>query len=63
MAKKEMLATYSLDIVNAEKNKWDDNQWLNFVRDRLVKMRAKRKPYDRLWDEAETQNSAVSFYD
>ena len=61
MAENLMNATYSLDIANSKE--WQDPDWLNFARDRLVKMRAKRSPYDSAWNEYETQTSAVSFYD
>jgi hypothetical protein len=60
---REMLATNSLDIVNAEKNKWGDADWLNYGRNRIVLMRAKRSEYDRMCDEFQVQENAVSFYD
>ena len=56
-----MFASYSLDIVNSEK--WEDEDWMNYTRDRLFKMRAKRRSFDDLWDESETQVNSVSFYD
>ena len=61
MAEKLMNASSSLDIANSDG--WDDSQWYKFALDRLVKMRAKRAPFDKLWDEAETQINSVSFYD
>ena len=56
-----MHANYHLDIENSDS--WGDADWLNFTRDRLVKMRAKRQPFDALWDSYEVQRNAVSFYD
>ena len=61
MAETKMFASYSLDIVNSEK--WEDEDWMNYTRDRLFKMRAKRRSFDDLWDESETQVNSVSFYD
>lgn len=56
-----MIAWNNLDIANSAE--WSDNQWFVFARDRLVKMRSKRAPFDKLWDEYETQVNSVSFYD
>lgn len=56
-----MLATYQLDIANSED--WDDAKRLIFTRDRLYKMRAKRAPFDTMWDNQQEQYSAISFYD
>ena len=58
---KLMNATYALDIANSDD--WNDAQWTEFCRDRLLKMRAKRAPFDKAWDEYQTQTTAVSFYD
>lgn len=57
----EQVANYSLDIANAETQDWDNERWLQFVRDRLVKMRSKRPDAD--FDQYENQVNAVSFYD
>lgn len=54
---------YSLDIVNAEKDNWQDDQRLSFFRDRLIKMRAKRQPFNDAWNQYEEQTNAISFYD
>ena len=56
-----MNAPYSLDIANSAD--WDDEYWLVYVRDRLIKMRNKRAPFDKMWDEFETQINSESFYD
>ena len=61
MAKADMNAPYSLDIANSAD--WDDEYWLVYVRDRLIKMRNKRAPFDKMWDEFETQINSESFYD
>ena len=58
---KNMHANYSLDIENSEK--WEEQDWTQYVRDRLIKMRAKRAPFDIAWDQYETQVNAISFYD
>lgn len=58
-----MTFLYSLDIVNAEQDKWDDWMWFSFFRDRLIKMRSKRQPFSDSWDQYEDQTNAVSFYD
>ena len=52
---------FQLDIVNQEQ--WGDEQYLSFFKDRLNKMRAKRGPFDTMWDNAENSITAVSFYD
>ncbi len=59
----------SLDIVNSKN--WDKSLWLSFFQDRLWKMEAKRSPFDStnatkwvwIWETADTQVNAVSFYD
>ena len=61
MVDRNMHANFSLDIANSEN--WSTPEWLTFVRDRLVKMRSKRAPFDTMWDEFETQVNSISFYD
>jgi hypothetical protein len=61
MANRKMIANSQLDIVNSDD--WSDADWLVFVRDRIVKMRSKRSPFDKQWDEYETQTNSISFYD
>ena len=61
MDEKKMHANYALDIENSEG--WEDEQWKVYVRDRLIKMRAKRAPFDAQWDWYETQVKSESFYD
>lgn len=56
-----MHANYSLDIENSEG--WSNEDWKVYCRDRLIKMRAKRAPFDVQWDQFETQVNSVSFYD
>lgn len=56
-----MHANYALDIANSKE--WTDEDWKIYALDRLVKMRAKRAPYDTMWNEGETQVNSVSFYD
>lgn len=61
MADVKMHANYALDIENSAN--WDEGNWFTYVRDRLVKMRAKRADFDTKWDEYETQINSISFYD
>lgn len=61
MDSRDMHANYSLDIANSDK--WSNEDWLTFTKDRLIKMRAKRAPYDNQWDEYQTQVNSISFYD
>jgi len=56
-----MHANFALDIANSKE--WTPEMWLVYVRDRLIKMRAKRAPFDTAWDQYETQVNSVSFYD
>ena len=56
-----MVAGSNLDIANSAD--WSDQDWFEFARDRLIKMRAKRAPFDKMWDESEIQTNSVSFYD
>ena len=57
----DQVANYSLDIANADSQKWGKEEWLQFFRDRLVKMRSKRPDAD--FKNYESQVNAVSFYD
>ena len=53
--------THPTDIIN--RASWDKDQWLEFFRDRLYDMKAKREPFETQWGILDNTRTSVSFYD
>lgn len=43
--------------------KWSNDEWKTFFQNRLQDMRSKRKDIEVIWDRADLQTQAESFYD
>jgi len=49
------------NIVNCEK--WGDNEWLSYFKDRFMAMKSKREPFEKRFNDIEKQETLISFYD
>lgn len=54
-------STYWYNLVNS--NSWSDKDWLNFVQERLQKMKSARWEFDKKFDDNEKTEAFISYYD
>lgn len=55
------MAENKLSLENSKT--WSSAIWMQYFKDRLMKMRSKRSDIEKIWDQADEQIKSESFYD